>query len=268
MPTADNDGVSLHYEIDGGDGRDGAPETVALVPDAGYGAWQWAWQYDALAGPFEVVTYDARGTGRSDAADGYAIAEQAADLEAVLADAGVRKAHVVGAGTGGMVALRYALDYSRARSLCLLGTSPGGPRATPTPPEVRERLRAGRDDPESLRASLDAVAGDELLETEDLVERIVGWRAAEDATREVQRAYFDAADEFDASDRLYEITVPALVMVGTDDRVSPPENGRLLADQLPKGELQKFSGEHLFFVERSKEVNDALVGFLEAQSDD
>jgi pimeloyl-ACP methyl ester carboxylesterase len=260
MPDADNDGVSIHYEI-GGEGSLGE-FPVVLLADAGYGAWQWSWQYPALAGPFEVVVPDARGTGESDAADSYAVTEQAADLEAVLADHGTRGAHLVGAGMGGMVAVQYALEFSRARSLTLLGSSPGGPRAEPIPSEIRERLVVGNDDPEEIRASLEPVADPELLETDELVERIVEWRLAEDADREACRGHFEAMAEFDASDRLYEVTVPALVAHGADDRVAPAENGRLLADGLPKGRFREFPGEHLFYVTRSKAVNDAVVGFL------
>ena len=269
MPYADNDGVSLYYDVgEEDDDAEATDEPVVLLADAGYGAWQWSWQYSALAGPFEVVILTTRGTGRSDAADSYSVEAMAADLEAVLADLGARKAHLVGAGMGGMVALRYPLDFSRAETLSLLGTSPGGPRAESVPPEVRDRLLADPadsdpSDPEALRESLEPVASDDLLETEDLVERIVAWRREEDASREVQEAHFEAMAQFDASDKLYEITLPSLVLHGTDDRVVPVENGRLLADGLPKGEFREFPGEHLFFVDHSKAVNDALVGFLE-----
>ncbi|NEU55409.1 alpha/beta fold hydrolase [Halorussus sp. MSC15.2] len=266
MPYADNDGVSVHYEV-GGDGAVESDAPVVLLADAGYGPWQWGWQYSALAGPFEVVVPSTRGTGDSgapdpDATDSYGIDAMAADLEAVLADHGARKAHLVGAGMGGMVALRYSLDFSRARSLALLGTSPGGPRATPVADGLRERLLASPDDSAALRESLEPVASAELLETDDLVERIVAWRRDEDAPEAVQRAHFDAMADFDASDSLYEITIPALVAHGSDDRVIPAADGRLLADGLPKGEFEAFPGERLFYVERSKAVNDSLVGFL------
>ncbi|NHN60395.1 MULTISPECIES: alpha/beta fold hydrolase [Halorussus] len=267
MPLADSDGVAIHYEV-GGDGGSTADAPVVLLADAGYGAWQWSWQFPALAGPFEVLIPSTRGTGDSDAPGSYAVAEMAADVDAVLADRGARKAHLVGAGLGGMVALRYALDFSRARTLTLLGTSPGGPRATAVPDDVRDRLLASPDDPDSLRRSLDPVAGEELLETDDLVDRIVAWRREEDADPAAQRGHLDAMADFDVGDSLYEITVPALVCHGEDDRVVPVENGRLLADGLPKGEFRRFPGEHLFYVERSKAVNDAVVGFLTDHADD
>ena len=272
MPYADNDGVSIHYAV-GGDGAVEPDAPVVLLADAGYGPWQWGWQFSALAGPFEVVVPATRGTGDSDAPDpdastspttpdSYSIEEMAADLEAVLADHGARKAHLVGAGMGDMVALRYALDFSRARSLSLLGSSAGGPRATPVADGLRERLAADPSDSPSLRTSLEPVASEELLETDDLVERIVAWRRDEDARPEIQRAHFDAMAKFDASDSLYEVTIPALVCHGDDDRVIPADDGRMLADDLPKGEFEEFPSEHLFYVERSREVNDELVGFL------
>jgi pimeloyl-ACP methyl ester carboxylesterase len=270
MPYADADGVSIYYEAE----TDAANDTpVVLLADAGYGAWQWSWQYPALTGPYEVVIPNTRGTGRSDAADSYSVEAMAADLEAVLADCGARKAHLVGTGLGGMVALRYVLDFSRAETLSLLGASPGGPRAEPIPPEVRGRLPADPadsdlGDADALRESLEPVASDDLLETEDLVERIVAWRHDEDASRAVQEAHLNAMTQFDVSDRLYEITLPTLVLHGTDDRVVPVENGRLLADGLPKSEFREFPGEHLFFVDHSKAVNDALVGFLEAHREE
>lgn len=264
MPYADNDGVSIYYEADG----DATDETVVLLADAGYGAWQWSWQYPALAGQFEVVVVNTRGTGNSDAPGSYPITAMADDLDAALADCGARKAHLVGAGLGGMVALQYALDHSRAETLTLLGTSPGGPRTEPIPPELREQLAVDSDDPEALRNSLEPVASEELLATDELVERIVEWRQAEDADRETTQKHLDAMADFDVSDRLYESTIPALVMHGEGDRVIPAENGRLLADGLPNGEFREFPDEHLFFVGHSKEVNDELVGFLEEHSDE
>jgi pimeloyl-ACP methyl ester carboxylesterase len=266
MPYADNDGVSIYYEAETDATNANCP--VVLLADAGYGAWQWSWQYPALAGPYEVVIPTTRGTGGSDAAEPYSVEAMAGDVEAVLADCGARKAHLVGAGLGGMVALRYALDFSRAETLSLLATSPGGPRAESISAELREQLLVDPDDSGAVRESLEPVASDELLETEELVERIAAWRREEDAPRPVQQAHFEAMGEFDASDSLYEITVPALVLHGVDDRIVPAENGRLLADGLPKGEFREFPGEHLFFVEQSKAANDALVGFLDEHRED
>ncbi|GAA0224605.1 alpha/beta fold hydrolase [Haladaptatus pallidirubidus] len=260
MPVAEHDGVSLYYETDGTASND----TVAFIEDTGYGAWQWGWQHAAIAGPFESVVWDNRGTGRSDAPDGpYSISQMVSDLDAVLTDHNCRKAHLVGAGLGGMVALQYATDYSRAKTLTLIGTAADGSRLSP---KVRDRLLVEKT-PDALHESLRPVVSEEAFDAglEDLVE----WRLEDDAALDAQRAQFEAVESFDVSDSLFEITTPTLVLHGTEDEVFPVEAGRELASGLPRGDLREFDGApHLVHIERSKEVNDELLEFLEANADE
>ena len=258
MPRATNGSVSLHYETDG----DGP--AVAFVGDVGYGAWQWGWQHAAVAGPYESVVSDLRGTGRSDAPPGpYTVPDLTADLHAVLSACGVRRAHLVGAGLGGMVALHSALTAGRARSLTLVGTAASGTGLDLGP------LYGDPDDRESLRTSLSAAVSEDFFEAQgDAVEQITSWRTEEDASRESWEAQAAAVADFDISDRLYEVTTPTLVFHGTDDAVWPVERGRALADGLPRGEFVALEGAgHLAGVEHSRTVNDRLVAFVDEQSE-
>jgi len=254
MPTASNGSVSLYYETDG------EGETVVLLGDVGYGAWQWGWQHAGLTGPFETLVTDLRGAGRSDAPPGpYAVDDFVADVQAVLDDHGERNVHVVGAGLGGMVALELARISTRPESLGLLGTSPVGADLSLDP------LFGAPSAPDELESSLAAALSREFLDAHlDEIERIVEWRAAEDATREAWDAQAAAVEAFDISDRLYEVDCPALVVHGRDDAVWPVNHGRRLAENLPRGEFVPLDGGHLIGVERSREVNDRLFGFFEA----
>ncbi|WP_121820108.1 alpha/beta fold hydrolase [Halostella salina] len=258
MPTATTDGATLYYETDG------EGETVAFVGDAGYGAWQWGWTAPAVAGPFETLVYDHRGTGRSDAPDGpYDVPTLADDLDAVLADAGARNAHLVGAGVGGLVALGYAHRHSRAETLTLLATPASGDDLR----DPADRLLADPDDPDALRGTLDAAFSPEFRDAQpDLIDDIVGWRAADDAGPEAARAQVAAAEAYDP-EPLYEVTLPALVLAGTDDPVVPVSSAERLAADLPKGEFEAVHGRHLFFAEQSRPVADRLTGFLESHAD-
>ncbi|MFB6101665.1 MAG: alpha/beta fold hydrolase [Haloplanus sp.] len=254
MPTASNGPVSLYYEVDG----DGS-ETVVFLGDVGYGAWQWGWQHAGLAGPFETLVTDLRGAGRSDAPSGpYAVDDFVADVQAVLEDHGRRAVHVVGLGLGGMVALELARISTRPRSLALLGTAAVGADLSLDP------LFGPPDDSDALESSLAAALSREFLDANpDAVERIVDWRAAEDATREAWEAQAAAVEAFDISDRLYEVDCPALVVHGRDDAVWPVEHGRRLAENLPRGEFVPLDGGHLIGIEQSQAVNDRLFGFFE-----
>ncbi|KAB1186955.1 MULTISPECIES: alpha/beta fold hydrolase [Haloferax] len=257
MPTATTDGVELHYDSDG----DG--ETVVFVGDAGYGGWQWGWQHAAVAGPYESLVMDVRGTGQSDAPSGpYSVEMLVSDLEAVLRDAGVRKAHVVGLGLGGMVGLEAAQATSRVRSLTLVGTAGSGTGIDPEP------LYGAPDDPAALRESLAPALSDEFrAEQPAVVEQIVEWRGMEDAAPDAWAAQTAAIADYE-SGPLYEVTVPTLVLHGTDDPVWPVEAARSLADGLPRGSFESFDGaRHLVTVEQSRVVNDALIGFLESLDD-
>jgi pimeloyl-ACP methyl ester carboxylesterase len=102
MARVDSGGVGIEYEVTG----EGAP--VVLLhgfPDSGR---LWRHQVPALAeAGFKVIVPDLRGYGRSDkpeAVEAYAIALLAGDVLAVMADAGVDRAHVVGHDWGAAVA--------------------------------------------------------------------------------------------------------------------------------------------------------------------
>jgi pimeloyl-ACP methyl ester carboxylesterase len=284
MPYADNDGISLYYETTGPAGDDTGPtdadppeetpdeddtEVVVLVEGLGYGRWMWRWQRERLAEEgYRVVVWDNRGTGDSEEPAGpYTVEEMASDLEAVLADAGVESAHVVGASMGGMIAQQYALDYDRAQSLALLCTSHGGEEAIETPEETRARMFGVPDDAderEAIRYKMEPAMTDEFWrENDELVSDIVDWRLVGDASEAAREAQAAGVAQFDSSDRLGAIDVPVLVAHGTDDRVLPVENADLLYRTLSHVQLAIFEGgSHLFFIEQAEQVNDRLVEFL------
>ncbi|WP_238479090.1 alpha/beta fold hydrolase [Natranaeroarchaeum sulfidigenes] len=260
MPTATRDGVSLYYDTWG------SGETVVFIEDVGFGAWLWGWQNDALAGPFETLVWDLRGTGRSDVPEGpYTVPQMANDLEAVLADHGVRNVHLVGCGLGGMVALDYAQRHNRAETLTLIGTTPGGDEAERNIDRLDDAF-APRDDEEALASSLEAVLSAAFREQHpEAVERITAWRAEDDAGREAWEAQAAAFEGYEHRDPLYETTVPTLVLHGEDDEIVPFSNAELLDRELPRSELEAApEAGHLVGVERATGVNDAIIGFLEA----
>ncbi|AGB35905.1 alpha/beta fold hydrolase [Natronococcus occultus] len=262
MSTVSNDGVSLYYHREGESEDAGDP--VVFVPEAGLGGWSWGWQHAALTGPSETVVWDLRGTGRSDAPPGpYELATLVADLEAVLAAVDARNAHLVGAGLGGAVALAAARDSTRVATLSVLGTAARGEAF------ALEPLLASPDDREALRDSLEAGLSADFREGQpDVLEGIVDWRADGDATREGWEAQLVALEGFDARDWLVEVTQPARVIHGTADELVSPEAGRELAAGLPRGEFVPLEDAgHLVGIERSRTVNDRLLGFLEDRSD-
>lgn len=254
MPTVTADGATLRYEVGGREDR----PTVAFVPDVGVGPWLWGWQAPALSSAFRTVVYAQRGTGRSDETGPYTVDRFVADLEAVLADAEVERAHLVGAGLGGMTALRYAREYGRARSLTLLGAAGAGERV------AADALAALHpEDPTRYRESLSLAFTDRFLAASGIIDDVVAWRRAEDAVGAALSGHREAALGF-AAGPLYEVTVPALVLHGLDDPVIPTAAGEALAEELPRGRFEPVEGKRFCFLEHATAVSDAIEGFLES----
>src|SRR5690242_7583539 len=91
------DGTKIAYSTWGR--REGSP--VVLVQGLGVDARGWALQRGAFGRSHRCIAVDNRGTGASDAPPGpYDLAEMARDVLAVLDDAGIERAHVVGASMG------------------------------------------------------------------------------------------------------------------------------------------------------------------------
>ncbi|WP_226039737.1 alpha/beta hydrolase [Natrinema sp. DC36] len=288
MPQAMRDGVSIYYEHERSDGDGSAP--VVFVQGLGFGRWMWRWQREAVADEYDVIAPDNRGTGRSDVGlpplvarlpgtlralvilklAGYSMGGLAADLEAVLDDAGIYDAHIVGASMGGMIAQRYALEYSRAKSLTLCCTSHGGPDAAPVPEETQERMfdtPDGASERETIRHRMRPAFNERFTNRNPhLMDRIIEWRLEQDAGAPGREAQAAAVQNFDVSDRLDGLRVPTLLLHGTDDQVVPVENARLLAEKISDSRLELVEGgSHLFFIEDDELVNEHLLAFLDEQ---
>ena len=267
MPVAENDGVEIAYEVTG---NTDAEETVVFVSGLGYGRWMWEWQTPAVEDVYRVIRYDLRGVGESDTPDGpYTIDEMAADLEAVLADAGVESVHVVGTSMGGMIAQEYALSYDRTKSLVLMSTDPGGEKRVNPAPEVTERIMNPPQDVsqrENIRYKMRPAFTDEFWENNgDIIERILDYRVANPVPDEVRGWQAAGVTEFDACDRLGEITVPTLIIHGERDEVVPVENSKRLEEMIPNADRVTFDegGSHLVVIERDEAVNRRLRKFLD-----
>jgi pimeloyl-ACP methyl ester carboxylesterase len=260
MSTVTSGEVDLYYETTG----DGP--TVAFVDPVGYGAWCWSWLVDGLGDRFERLVWDLRGTGRSDAPDGpYDVGTLTSDLEAVLRDHGAGDVHLVGAGLGGMIALQYAMQGTRAATLTLLGTAAEGRRVDA---DALDALGAPLDDHDALRESLRGAFSPGVVdEHPEAVDRIVEWRQADDAEPEARAAQAAAMTGFDIADELYEVTTPALVCHGRADAVVPVAAGEALADGLPRGEFHGIDAGHLVAVEEPAAVEDELFAFLDERVD-
>jgi 3-oxoadipate enol-lactonase len=260
MPYVERNGVKVYYESFG----QGAP-LVFLHPIT-TNRYIWANQLFAFGIDHRVILIDHRGHGISDKpAHGYAISEMAADVVAILDDAGVDKAVLVGNSLGGMIAIQTNLD-APDRIIANLILSSGTNLAAGVPPG------AGQAFVDNFEATLDAMfegatSARTKRERAEVCDFVAGaYRVQDNFTRAVLLA--SARDpngvfNWNITDRLKDIRRPTLVIAGEEDQTMPAAVTRRLADNIP-GARFKIVPEvgHFYQVERPADFNNDLRDFL------
>lgn len=263
MPYArSSDGIRLHYDVLG---RHNAP-AVLMIQGLGADKHGWDMQRFVLAARYRVIALDNRGAGRSDKPFGhYSLEQMADDAIAVLDEVGVGTAHVVGASMGGAISQIVALKYpTRVRSLTLACT------ACRNHAWRRELLSGwathasengmGTMTREAARWVIGPRSFRRLLPAFGWLGPLAMGRPSHAFVAQVRAIL--ATDE-SMADRLGEITVPALVMVGNQDILTPRGDSEEIADRLPNAELVVISGAaHGFMVEHATTFNRVLLEFL------
>ena len=207
-----------------------------------------------MATRFDLLAFDYRGMGRSaPVSEPYAMADVAADVEALLDSVGWDATAVAGLSFGGMVAQEFAVTFpDRVTRLALLCTSPGADfasypldRLASMPDAQRARLAMELCDrrwtPDWLAAHPDQVA---------FAAAMAGDAATESPAHATGRMLqLQARKGHDVLDRLHRITCPTFVASGRYDDIAPVVNGQAIAERVPGAEFHVYDGGHPFVMQ-------------------
>jgi pimeloyl-ACP methyl ester carboxylesterase len=244
----------------------GAGRPVVLLHAFPFSSAMWLDQRERLSGHCRVITPDQRGFGGSPlGADEPALEHCVEDLRRLLDRLHLDRVVLGGLSMGGYVAMAFLRAHpERVEALLLADT-----RATADPPDAAARrldqaervLVEGSDllVPEQLPALLGATT---TATRPELVERVTGWlRAAPSpAVAWAQRAMAARPDSFDV---LRRAAVPATVVVGAEDVMTPPSDAQALVEALPAAKLTVLSGAgHLSAVETPDAFSRAVLELL------
>jgi 3-oxoadipate enol-lactonase len=242
---------------------------LVLIQGMGLDRHGWEQVPGKLRRRFRLVLVDNRGCGASDPAAGsFTVADMAGDVVAVLDAAGIRRAHVLGASLGGMVAQELAIRHpDRVDGLVLACTTPGWPFAYPMPtPSVRLIAATARMPAEAAwrRHLENALSARTVREQPDLVDRLVGGQGSRPAGPGTLSAQAVAGARYAGRFRQAGIRARTLVLHGGADTVVDPRNGKLLAARIPRAQLRTFPElGHLLFWEDPDGFAAAVTSFLE-----
>ena len=262
MPFVENLGARIYWDEEGS----GAP--LLMIMGLGWTSHAWHRSRPVFSKKYRTIALDNRGVGRSEAPAGpYSLAQMAADAAAVLNAARVNAAHVFGVSMGGMIAQEFALQFpKKVRSLILGCTAAGGPQAVRAEEAALQTLMTRGQDPDQFAKAVspfiyDARTPPERIEEDTAVRR--KWYPSADA----YFAQLQAVMAWEAYSRIGQISVPTLVIHGENDRLVPPENGRLIAARIPGAKLMMIPGaSHIFATDQPDLAHAAILDFLGAQA--
>jgi pimeloyl-ACP methyl ester carboxylesterase len=254
MPFADVNGQHIFFEDSGGNGP-------AVILSHGF-----LMDHEMFAGQvavlseFRCIAWDERGFGATAATGPFTFWDSADDALALLAHLGVERAFFVGMSQGGFLSLRAALRApDRVRGLALIDSQAG-----PEPPEAIPLYEAMTDEWVANGPS------DELAETiagiilgpADHAPWIAKWKAR--PKEFIREPFRTLAGRDDVSDRLPEITAPAIVFHGEADVAIPMEKAEQLQKELPNCEklVRIPAAGHAANVSHPDVVNGPLLKFL------
>lgn len=248
----------------------GSGEPVLFI--AGHGGVGRTWQPFQvpafLAAGYRVVTFDNRGVGATENADGFTTQTMVADTAALIEKLDLLPTNIVGASMGGFIAQELMLCrpelVKRAALLCTRG------REDRTRQFFREAemeladsgidLPVGYSAKVRLLESFSPKTLNDDAAVRDWIDMFTLWPTKSTCGLRTQSEIRPEGNRLPA---YRTIAAPTLVIGFADDLAVPPHLSKEVADALPNGRyLQIPDAGHLGFLERPEAVNAAILQFF------
>lgn len=244
----------------------GSGPVVVLLHGYPFNRSMWREQAEFLSSSYRVVTPDLRGLGETPPVGETAtMTEMAQDVDALLNELDIRRVMVGGLSMGGYVAMAFYRRFPlRVRALILADT-----RAQSDTDEAR---RSRMEQAETiLRDGMEAIADGflskvltpaTLAEQPHIVARVREMITGTDP-RGAAAALQGMAERSDQTFHLPSFLAPALVIVGSLDQLTTPQDAELLHREIRGSRLEVIEGAaHLSNIEHPAAFNHALADFL------
>jgi 3-oxoadipate enol-lactonase len=247
------------------EGKAGDP-VIIFIHGFPFNKSMWDKQTEALKENYRVIAYDVRGHGNSDAgAENFSIELFANDLLNLMDALKIDKAILCGLSMGGYIALNAVENYpDRFDALILSDTT-----CTADTPEAKEKRmktienikkdgveKFAKESIKNLFASESFLT--KKLEIAAVREMIVN--TTEKSLCKTLRAFYERKN---TCSKLHDINVPVLILVGIEDKITPPAAAQFMNEKIKESSLSivEHAG-HLSNIENPSEFNNQLEEFV------
>lgn len=253
MPFANNEGVKIHYKIEG----EGTPIVLQHGFMASMEEWYIPDYVDALKLEYQLILIDLRGHGLSDKphkTESYTLKIIASDVIAVMDDLKIEKAHFWGYSMGGNVGLGLTKFYAdRFLSFILGGITPQG-----IDKEMEERLKIFL---KKLQGGAEAFFSGFRERDIEITKETEEYFTSFDY--ETLAAFWGGDIFYDSVESLQQLKVPCLLYVGEEDEWGHYPRAKAAARIIPNIDVVSFIDEGHGVHEQKELVLPHIIEFLE-----
>ena len=272
MPEAKINGARIYYQEHGR----GFP--LILAHGLGGDHAMWLAQVPVFKTKYRVVLWDCRGHGRSEVtAEGYSIEQFVEDQYALLGQLGIQRAHIGGLSMGGWIAWSFALAHPEATASLVLSDSAGiqtgmseaAQEQTKKLFEASAAISEKKGRGPILENTLALMFSAKFLQEKPELVALVRKQILADPGLGYARAIRGLFANWDQSaaegvqDRLARISVPALILAGDLDVLTPLPTQQALQRAIPHSRLEVIPGSgHVPCIEQPELWNRLVLEFL------
>lgn len=253
-------GIDMFYS------SSGAGQPIVLIHGYPLDHTIWDPQREYLSQNYLVLTPDLRGHGKSESSQGpYTMDLLARDVHALIDHLHLEHVVLGGLSMGGYVALAFMRLYpQRVRGLILADTRAEADTSEAKARREQQAQTALKNGTGEVVDQMVPKMFTEKTVREDpkLVERVRRMMESTSPTG-IAGALLGMAQRPDSTPFLESIRVPTLILVGSQDSITTVDHARKMASSIPDSKLIVVpDAAHLTTLERPREVNTAISGFL------
>lgn len=266
-----NTGINLQLNVNNlmvsynDEGPESAP-CVVFIHGFPFNKFMWTPQFESFKGAFRVITYDVRGHGSSDAGnEDFSIDLFVEDLLAFLDNLGLDKVALCGLSMGGYIALKAMEKYPGRFSALVLSDT----QCIADTPEAKAKRMSTIE--KIKKSGVKKYAEDSLphfFAPATLKEKPAAIEAIKEMILETPesvlcKTLLALANREETCKLLSAIKVPTLILVGEEDKITPPTVARQMQGKIHNARLTilKNAG-HLANLENVTQFNAQVEEFL------
>jgi len=261
MPMIKANDTHFYYELYG----KGQPVILIAGYTCDYSSW--SLMTEELGKHFQVLVFDNHGIGRTtDNNQPLSVEIMAQDVIALSSQLDLDKSHIIGHSMGGTIAQTIAALFpDKINKLCLLNTSAKWRQAMLLGLKSLLMMREKNIDFELIfESTLPWIFGENFLENRQTVaafKKILLDNPYPQSLND-QIRQFNVLTDFDSGTRLKNIKSSTLIINGSQDLISLPEESDYLANQIPRSERLELDCAHGILLEQPQQLSKTLIHFL------